>query len=556
MILYFLKSASCLVLLLAFYHLVLEKEKMHHFNRFYLLGSVLFSFLAPLYIIYTAPITIESTQFVQEIYPIHHSFEKESINYTQLCLGIYATMSMLLLLRFGRNLFVILQKIKKNKQVNYQNATLVLIADNILPHTFWNCIFINKNDFENQKIEKELFTHELTHVTQKHTLDILILEFVQIIFWINPFFILLKKAVQLNHEFLADENVINQHKNTFQYQHLLVNKASWKNDYYLASNLNYSLTKKRLLMMTTQSSRTNILFKKLAVIPLLAGTFLLFAKRVEAQEKTTNNTPNYEQQKDDQRKNEFRKIIDEIGEKYAINPYDKLNKAYEIERNKKPHFVKSNAERQKTLTDLFSNLVTIYNQLSSDLKAKTKSPIHPQYPYVQLVKDKKVFYKLKSELTKEDQLLLPPPPPVPNASKEEILKAERAYKDWQKRTGNNIPPPPPPIKSIDHIHNMTKKGATFYFETEKIDAAKAAELVKNNQTLSIETKNINNDKYQVWITKKGVETKTKEENITYYLDHKRITKEEMELIPTDKIASVDVKKNKDGTGSVYITTKK
>jgi bla regulator protein BlaR1 len=52
MIIYILKSASCLAMLLAFYHLVLEKEKMHVFNRFYLLGSVLFSFLAPLYIIY------------------------------------------------------------------------------------------------------------------------------------------------------------------------------------------------------------------------------------------------------------------------------------------------------------------------------------------------------------------------------------------------------------------------------------------------------------------------------------------------------------------------
>jgi bla regulator protein BlaR1 len=52
MIIYILKSASCLAMLLAFYHLVLEKEKMHVFNRFYLLGSVLLSFLAPLYIIY------------------------------------------------------------------------------------------------------------------------------------------------------------------------------------------------------------------------------------------------------------------------------------------------------------------------------------------------------------------------------------------------------------------------------------------------------------------------------------------------------------------------
>tara|TARA_B100000787_G_scaffold138248_1_gene107109 strand:- start:30630 stop:30749 length:120 start_codon:yes stop_codon:yes gene_type:complete len=37
---------------------------MHVFNRYYLLGSVLFSFLAPLYIIYTdaAPVVLETIQ--------------------------------------------------------------------------------------------------------------------------------------------------------------------------------------------------------------------------------------------------------------------------------------------------------------------------------------------------------------------------------------------------------------------------------------------------------------------------------------------------------------
>lgn len=197
---------------------------------------------------------------------------------------LYFIISAILCIRLGKNLFNIIHKTKKNTAIPYQKAILILVNDQILPHTFWNYIFINKNDYENKKIEKELFTHELTHVTQKHTLDIILLELLHAIFWINPFFILLKKAVQLNHEFLADERVIHQHKNTIQYQHLLVNKAAWKNEYYLASNLNYSLTKKRLKMMTTQSSHTKILIKKLAVIPLLAGFVYLFAERVEAQE--------------------------------------------------------------------------------------------------------------------------------------------------------------------------------------------------------------------------------------------------------------------------------
>lgn len=290
MIVYILKSVTCLALLLAFYHLVLEKEKMHTFNRFYLLGSLLFSFLVPAYIIYVdiAPVVLETTETITNFYPNEQLttaiIVEKPIDYLAIGIGIYCIISSVLLIRFGRNIVCMILKIKQNEKLKYQKAVLVLVDDKILPHTFWNYIFINKNDYKNQKIEQELFTHELTHVTQKHTLDVLLLEFLQAVFWINPFFILLKKAVQLNHEFLADETVINQHKNTTQYQHLLLNKAAWKNDYYLASNLNYSLTKKRLKMMTTQSSQTKIWFKKLAVIPLLAGFIFLFAERVEAQE--------------------------------------------------------------------------------------------------------------------------------------------------------------------------------------------------------------------------------------------------------------------------------
>ncbi|PQJ77415.1 hypothetical protein BTO16_16440 [Polaribacter glomeratus] len=573
---------------MAFYHFILEKEKMHTFNRFYLLGSILFSFLAPLYIIYNDVAAVIAEPITgQGFYSFENTIIEESINYTKLFVGFYLFVSSIFLMRFGRNLFMIINKIGKNTKVKYQKALLVLVDDKVLPHTFWNYIFINKNDYENQKIEQELFTHELTHVTQKHTLDVLILEVIQILFWINPFFILLKKAVQLNHEFIADETVIHQHKNTFQYQHILVKKAAWKNEYYLASNLNYSLTKKRLLMMTTKSSSTKILLKKLAVIPLLTGLIFLFAERVEAKDSTPKNLETINEQ-DLKRDTEVKEIIEEIGKKYGISSYDALNKTYESKRNEKPHFIKSSTERQNELKNLYSELRSMYAKLSKESKLKSKSPVHPHDPYLKLMKNNKVHYKLRSEFTKEDELLvpppppatnaskeqiliakkahsdwkkrsgndLPPPPPVPNASKEQILVAEKALNDWKKRSGNDRLPPPPPVNAIEHIKDMNKKGAKFYFEGKEIDADTASDLFKKNKKLSIETKNTNNSPYKVWISEKGIVTKKKEENIKYYLDHKLISKKEMELIPANKIESVDVKKDKDGAGSVYITTKK
>jgi beta-lactamase regulating signal transducer with metallopeptidase domain/biopolymer transport protein ExbD len=301
MILYLLKSGLCLALLLAFYHLVLEREKMHRFNRFYLLGSVLFSFLAPAFIIYveaiptfleTVPTSISQSNFNSQegISPIITPID-ESISYITYFFWFYGLISSILLIRFFKSLFHITQKIRKNKKTTHLNAIIVLVNDEILPHTFWNYIFINKIAYEAKEIEEELFTHELTHVTQKHTIDVLLIEALQILFWINPLFFLLKKAVQLNHEFLADDSVIASHNNISEYQYLLLNKAAWKNKYYLASNLNYSLTKKRLEMMKKSNSKATILIKKLAIIPLVTGLIFLFANRVEAQTNVKSPQP-------------------------------------------------------------------------------------------------------------------------------------------------------------------------------------------------------------------------------------------------------------------------
>lgn len=287
MITYLLKSGLCLALLLAFYHLFLEREKMHQFNRFYLLGSVLFSFVAPSIIIYVEatqqvaiPVTYTKSAVVSDI-----GFFEQYFTIQNIALFIYAVVSSLLLIRFSKNLYHIIYKIRTNEVVRSDFAKFVPVDDDILPHTFWNYIFINKEEYKKGEIEQELFTHELAHVTQRHTIDVLIIELLQIFFWFNPLFFVLKKAVQLNHEFLADDTVIAAHHNIAQYQSLLLNKAAWKNEYYLASNLNYSLTKKRLLMMKTPNSRAHILIKKLALIPILAGLVFLFADRVEAQTK-------------------------------------------------------------------------------------------------------------------------------------------------------------------------------------------------------------------------------------------------------------------------------
>jgi bla regulator protein BlaR1 len=309
MIVYILKSAICLTILLAVYHLFLEKMKMHKFNRFYLLVSLVFALVLPVVTIEISSETLANapllakTVEVQEVPFIVQPDVKENeavqtattsngpgillICFYGLITGVFVT-------RFAWSLLKIQAQIYKNPRLKINEASLVLLSNDALPHSFLRYIFLNEGDYLDGRIEAQLLEHELTHVRQMHSLDILFVEILKVIFWFNPVFIFYKKAIQLNHEFLADEAVVSRYE-VSAYQYLLLEKTNLTVCLPLASNLNYSLTKKRLKMMIKTTSKLKIWTARLAVVPVLAVMLLSFSTKsvsdVNKLKPTFNNVP-------------------------------------------------------------------------------------------------------------------------------------------------------------------------------------------------------------------------------------------------------------------------
>ncbi|WP_388045678.1 M56 family metallopeptidase [Flectobacillus roseus] len=180
---------------------------------------------------------------------------------------IYGLILGVLLIRFLRGLYLITRKAVMNEKLVHQNAHLVLIEEKIAPFSFWNYIFLNKSIYQTKGIESDILLHELTHVKQKHTWDILFVELFLIVFWWNPILYLYKKAIQLNHEFLADREVLAQTQ-VPTYQQLLLQNATG-NALYLTSSSTFSITKKRFLMMTHHTSVTARILRGVACLPLI-----------------------------------------------------------------------------------------------------------------------------------------------------------------------------------------------------------------------------------------------------------------------------------------------
>ncbi len=282
MVLYLLKSAACLVVFLLFYKFFLERIHWHVFKRFYLLGSIVLALSIPLitYTTYVVPAatTITYSATAQPI-DITEVTEPPSsfIDSLMLFWGIYALGVLLFGIRFTRNLNRIIRKIRFNPKQRMRNITNVLLEDKVSPHTFLRYIFLNKEKFERQEIPQEVFWHEETHARQKHSLDILFIEFIQVLFWCNPLLYFVKKSIKLNHEFLADEAVLNKGTTPTQYQHILLAFSSNAFHPQLANAINYSSIKKRFTVMKTKTSKKSVYLRSLLLLPILAALIYSFS---------------------------------------------------------------------------------------------------------------------------------------------------------------------------------------------------------------------------------------------------------------------------------------
>lgn len=292
MITYIIKATVCSILLLLVYRLLLQREKMYAFNRGYLLFSILFSLLVP-FITFEASV---ETIIPEDIpLPLLIIADKnapappvaivKSLSLLQAGMIVYVLITGILLTRFLLNLYRIRQAITGNNVLQYQGTRLVLIDHDIPAHSFLHYVFISQADYNNPGTRTVLLTHELSHVRQKHSWDVLFIELLLVFCWINPAWIFYKRSIQLNHELQADDAVIKTHPDIPGYQHLLLEKIQPQPAASPASSFNYFITKKRLTMMTKAPNSKRIACLQLALLPLFLAAIILFSGRTYAQEK-------------------------------------------------------------------------------------------------------------------------------------------------------------------------------------------------------------------------------------------------------------------------------
>ncbi len=448
--LYILKSVSCLALFFAFYKVFLERTSIHNFKRFYLFGILILSFVVPL-ITFTIYVDVAPTltSFTAKNLQIVASESQEATNYWPYILwSIYGLGVLFFSLKFYRNLFTLIQKIRQNPKYRKKHFINILLKETVIPHTFFSYIFLNKLQFENDEIPREVILHEQAHAIQKHSLDILFVEFLQIIFWFNPLFYFIKRSIKLNHEFLADQAVLKAGTETSAYQKILLAFSSNAHTPALAHSINYSSIKKRFTVMKTHTSKRSIWFRSFLILPLLSLLIFGFSSQ-EIVQKQVEKTK------------EAKEPIQKTASKAELSEYNKLAKKYNEMAKNNMVVKKKDLERLHYLYGLMT------------LEQKRVAEPYPNIPPPPAPEPPKVKKGEKSNIPP------PPPPPAPKAPKAPSAENGNLYMAAEA-------PPAPNPDPVEYIKELGKRGATFYIGPHKYSTDEAVELVRKSKEATID----------------------------------------------------------------------
>ena len=312
---YLLKLSLGLTLIWLFYFVVLRRLTFYNWNRWYLLLYTALAFVIPLVnlnqtlpprqlaeipILRSVP-AISSVTTVETPYVAAKGDEKQPTEAkntlpessrgpftpAETIVGLLMLGISFMLFRLGLQLLSYFRIKKQALLFSDEDGIKVYhLAKPIVPFSFGNAIFLNP-DLHQIKDLPEIMRHELVHVRQRHTFDVLAAELLCALNWYNPLAWLIRHAIRQNLEFIADREVLEKGTEARAYQFLLL-KVAGVPEFKLANQFNFSSLKQRIIMMNRLKSARVHLLRFLFVVPLLL--VLLAACRTEIdnalQEKT------------------------------------------------------------------------------------------------------------------------------------------------------------------------------------------------------------------------------------------------------------------------------
>jgi len=264
-------------LFLAVYDLLLKKETFFQWNRAYLIITSIVAYCIPFIKIDKVQFIVPQEYIVQlpEIMLSPTAVIKDTFDWSVLLFNLMPwvfwigmiLMTGLFIIKLS-NLIGLIYKNEKFSENKYQ----LVFLDSNKAFSFFKYIFLGKALSEENK--QQIIAHELVHVGQKHTIDLLFFEVQKMICWFNPFSYLFQHRIAELHEFIADAKTVKDTNKKDYFQHLLSQTFGTHKISFINSFLKISLIKKRIIMLNKNKSKQILRLKYLLLVPILLSMLL------------------------------------------------------------------------------------------------------------------------------------------------------------------------------------------------------------------------------------------------------------------------------------------
>lgn len=287
-LIYILQAAGCISIAWLFYKVLLEKKTEVKTIRLYFLIALVVSMLAPLspFAIRTSFYAVTASETNNMAGHVNGSDVKRKLtgheqviqadfeaggkrNVVTVLFCGYLVITAFFILRIGRELYVIARCYRKATKEKWNNLQIVWNDEYKASFSFFWLIFLNNNYLTADEMDKVL-AHEKVHAMQYHSADLLLVQLISAFMWFNPFIWVMRNAVQLVHEFLADEGVLATGIDKVQYQQSLLDHITESRSLSITSTFKHSLIKKRFLMMSAKKAVPASKYRILGLIPVTA----------------------------------------------------------------------------------------------------------------------------------------------------------------------------------------------------------------------------------------------------------------------------------------------
>lgn len=260
---YLAEANAYLVVFYMVYKLLLAKDTHYQLNRAYLLVSSLMAFVLPL---------VQLNFLKPTVYLTHEAYTAAApvatpIWQTALVYGYLLGVGVLLLL-FVFKLIQLKRLTNSGIRTDKADHHLIKIEESNTAFSFFNYLFMG-SDMANERL---VINHELIHIRQKHSIDIVFSELLKAINWFNPVVYMLQNSIRTVHEYIADEQASQSANNTVAYaSFLLANAYGQTGPAITHSFYNQNLLKKRIMMLDQKRSGKLARLKYLVAVPLCAA---------------------------------------------------------------------------------------------------------------------------------------------------------------------------------------------------------------------------------------------------------------------------------------------